>query len=169
MKIYPVDLERLFLLVAFVLVFEITRLLLGYALGREKGRVKLIEKRLRVLADLSLIKSEQQQLVEFSLLTREKISLDKELEKLKEDFIESRPKWKKLFRAIRIIVYAAAAFYFTSTPLVMVDTVLFWPLVPFASSCSMVLSTWSILPIASFAIRHLLRAAAPLLTSEEFP
>ena len=169
MKIFPVDPERLFQVLAFVFVLEVTRLLLGYILGREKGREKFIEQRLIVLADLATIKSEQLEFVKKTKLERKQIAIEKEMEKLKSDYNENAPQWKRIFRIIRFIVYSVTALYFTSTPLVMVDKALFWPLAPFSSSCSIVLSVWSIIPLASFGIRHFLRVVAPLVTNEAFP
>lgn len=169
MKIFPVDITRLFQAVAVAAVFELFRILISMMLAGEKGELALTEQRLDVLADLAEIKSEQLQFVKKTKLERRKIQIDKAIEKVKHDYHAAAPKWKRSFRVLRIFVYAAAMVYFSRDPLVMVDTIIFWPLTLFASSCSTVLSAWTVVPIAGFAFRHLYRAMLPLLVTQQVP
>jgi hypothetical protein len=168
-KVFPVDVERFFLVLATSFVFEFVRILLGYVLGRQKGVLALTTQKMHLLSELAAIKSEQLEFVKKTKLERKKITIEKEMEKIKFDYNDASPKWKRFFRASRFAIYAAAAVYFTATPLIMVDKVVFWPVPLFQSSCSVVLTSWSVLPMAGFAFRHLLRALAPLLTTAQFP
>jgi len=170
MKVFPVDVERFFMVLAASFAFELLRIVLGYVLGKQKGVLDLTTKRMGLMADLADIKSEQLEFVKKTKLERKKIAIEKEMEKIKFEYNDTSPKWKRFFRAARVAVYVVAAVCFTSAPLIMVDKVTFWP-VPmlFQSSCSVVLNSWTVLPMAGFAFRHLLRAITPLITAEKFP
>jgi hypothetical protein len=169
MKVYPVDPQRFLAVICFALIFEVSRILIGYIVGREKGIMELTEHRILVMAELSKIKNEQLEFVKKTKLERKKISFEKDIEKIKLDYIEAAPKWKRFFRSLRFVVYGVGILHFSQEPLVMMDKVMFWPIAPLSSYCSIVLSAWTVLPIASFAFRHLLRAIAPLVTSSQFP
>jgi len=169
MKVYPVNIETLFQCVGVALVFEVLRILVSYLLASEKNVQDLTEQRLDVLADIALIKSEQLEFVKKTKLERKKLALEKAMEKVKSDYAVAAPRWKRLFRIIRYVVYGAALAQFSFDPLVMVDKALFWPLLPFSSTCSTALSAWAVLPMAGFASRHLLRSLLPFLTTATVP
>ncbi len=169
MKIFPIDLPRFFLAVGIAFVFEIMRILMSMILAGERGVLALTEQRLTVLADLACIQSTQKQFVQKTKLERAKISIEKAIDKVKEDYQIAAPKWKRLFRALRFIVYAAAMLYLSRDPLIMLDSVMFWPLGAFNSTCSVVLSAWAVIPMAGFAFRHLFRAVLPTLTTQQVP
>jgi len=169
MKVYPINMETLFQCVAVTLVFEAVRILFSYLLASEKNVQSLTEQRLDVLADMAQIKSEQLEFVKKTKLERKKLAIEKAIEKIKADYSNAAPRWKRIFRTIRYVVYGAAMLHFALDPVVMVDKALFWPLLPFSSTCSTALSAWTVIPIAGFAFRHLLRSLLPFLTTAAVP
>jgi len=169
MKVYPVSVETLFQCVGVALVFEVLRILLSYLLASEKNVQDLTKQRLDVLADIAQIKSEQLEFVKKTKLERKKLAIEKAMEKVKADYSAAAPRWKRLFRTIRYVVYGAAIVHFSFDPVAMVDKALFWPLLPFSSTCSTAISAWAVILIAGFALRHLLRSLLPFCTTATVP
>ena len=163
MKLYPLNPEALFVVLGFAFIFELLRVLFGFIMGREPKQVlEFTKERFRVMAKLAEIKSVQVDFVANSLLERKKIKLEKELERVKDEHKESLPGIKRVFRILRIVIYCAFMHFFSSEPLIIIDSVLFWPYAPFASSCNMSMNVLTLLPLSGFAFRFLLRS---LLTS----
>ncbi len=169
MKVFPVDPINLFLCVGVALVFEILRIFISLLFAGERGLQIFTEQRLNVLADIATIKSEQLEFVKKTKLERRLIAVEKDIEKCKLSYAAAAPRWKRAFRIVRLVVYLTAMIHFTMDPLVLVDAALFWPLLPFTSTCSIALSAWTVLPITGFAARHFLRALLALLTTASVP
>ena len=166
MKLYSLDPEAFFIVLGFAFAFELLRVLLGFIVGREPRQVnEFTRERFRVLAKLADIKSVQLDFVTNSLLERKKIKLEKEIETLKDEHKDRLPGIKRLFRFLRIVVYAAFMHFFASQPLLVIDSILFWPYAPFASSCNMSMNVVTLLPLSGFAFRFLLRGILTSLTS----
>ncbi len=166
MHLIPLDYEALFVIMSFALAFEAVRLILGYVVGAEPREIRVLtEKRLRILAELASIKSVQVEFVKSSLMERQKIKAEKDLENAKYKYKMSLPRKKMAFRVIRVVTYAAFAYFFTQEPIIIIDSVLFWPYAAFASSCNMQMNVWTLLPLSAFASRFLLRSVAPTLLS----
>ena len=157
MKLIPLDAEALFVVLEFSLAFEFLRVLAGFVAGREPRQVLEFKERFRVMAKLAEIKSVQVDFVTNSLLERKKIKLEKELERVKDEFSESLPGIKRVFRVIRLVVYGAFMYFFTQEPLIIIDSILFWPYAPLASSCNMTMNVLTLLPLSGFAFRFILR------------
>lgn len=164
MHLIPLDYEALFVVICAAFALEMVRLILGYVVGAEPREIRaLTEKRLRILAELASIKSVQVEFVKSSLMERQKIKAEKDLENAKHEYKTRLPRMKMAFRVIRVIVYATFAYFFMQDPIIIIDSVLFWPYAAFASSCNMQMNVWTLLPLSGFAIRFLLRSIAPIL------
>jgi hypothetical protein len=165
MHLIPLDAEALFIVLGFAFAFETLRVLLGLIAGREPKIIyELTRERYRVLAKLADIKSVQVDFVANSLLERKKIKIEKEIETQKMNFTDNMPGIKRVFRIIRIIVYVVFAYLFTHQPLLVVDSILFWPYAPFASSCNMTMNVWTLLPLSGSAFRFVVRGIVTSLT-----
>ena len=166
MHVIPLDYEALFVLMGFAAAFETVRLVLGYFVGAEPREIRVLtEKRLRILAELASIKSVQVEFVKSSLMERQKIKAEKDLENAKYKYKMSLPRKKTIFRVIRIIIYTMFSYFFTQEPIIIIDSILFWPYSAFASSCNMQMTVWTLLPLSGCAYRFLLRSLAPTFFS----
>lgn len=166
MKLIPLDAEALFVVLGFSFTYELIRVLVGFIAGREPRQVlEFTKERFRVMAKLAEIKSVQVDFVTNSLLERKKIKLEKELERVKDEYSESLPGIKRVFRIIRLLVYGAFMYFFTQEPLIVIDSILFWPYAPFASSCNMTMNVLTLLPLSGFAFRFITRGILTSLTS----
>lgn len=75
------------------------------------------------------IKSVQLEFVKHSLLTRKLIKFDKEIEKLQFNHGPVAARVRKWMRILRVVVYAAFAYYVNfTTKVVLLEPLIIWPL-----------------------------------------
>lgn len=156
--------------VALAFFVELLRVAVAYILGsRKTAQVRqLTKEKLALKLELGKIKSVQAELVKKSKLERKLIATERSIETLKEDVLpQLQRSVKSAFRIIRIVVYGAISLACFNIDLVVVDSNLFFPFVPWPFAFPLInLPAWGVIIITSLASRHLIRTVLPLLSSE---
>lgn len=149
---------------------ELLRVLVAYMLGSRKTAEvrKLAKEKLTLKLELSKIKSAQMELVKKSKLERRLIETERNMEKFKEDVLPQLARsLKAAFRIVRLVVYGLLSLACFNIDLVVVDSNLFFPFVPWPFAFPLInLPAWAIIIITSLASRHLIRTLLPFISSE---